>query len=342
MALEPDTGVLLINLGTPDSPTPAALRRYLREFLGDPYVIDLPAPARWLLLELVILPRRPRTSARAYQQIWTPEGSPLRVHTHALARALATRLDGVPVEVGMRYGTPSLASSLAALRARGARRFVFLPLFPHSAAATTGSVRAELERLLTRREAARWVPCFYNEPSFLEAWRETVAPLLDDFEPDHVLASYHGLPERQLRRADRDGDRCLARANCCEAADAAPSGCYRAQCYATTRGLQASLGLDPARSSTSFQSRLGRAPWIQPYTDDALRELAERGVQRLAVLCPSFVTDCLETLEEIGIRAAAQWRELGGEELRLAPCPNSSDAMADALVRLADGAVAFD
>jgi len=341
MALERDTGLLLINLGTPDAPTPAALRRYLREFLGDPYVIDLPALTRWLLLELVILPRRPRASARAYQQIWTAEGSPLRVHTFALAKALASRLEGVPVEVGMRYGTPSLASSLEALRARGARRFVFLPLFPHSAAATTGSVQAELGRLLATAESARWVPRFYNDPDFVEAWRETIAPTLDEFEPDHVLASYHGLPERQVHRADPRGDRCLVHAGCCEAADAAPNGCYRAQCYATTHCLQTSLDLDPERVSTAFQSRLGRTAWIQPYTDDRLRELAERGVRRLAVVCPSFVTDCLETLEEIGIRASATWRELGGEELRLVPCPNSSGTMAAALARLAERAVEF-
>jgi ferrochelatase len=341
MALEPGTGVLLINLGTPDAPTPAALRRYLREFLGDPGVIDLPAPARWLLLELVILPRRPKTSAHAYQQIWLPEGSPLRVHTLALGGALATRLDATPVEVGMRYGSPSLGDALESLRQRGARRFVFLPLFPHSAEATTGSIRGELSRLLAPGETARWMPRFYDDPGFLEAWRETAAPVLEEFEPDHVLVSYHSLPERHLRRADPQGTRCLTRADCCEAAASAASGCYRAQCYATTRCLQASLGLDPAHLSTSFQSRLGRARWIQPYTDEALRELAERGVRRLAVLCPSFVADCLETLEEIGIRGAAQWRELGGEQLRLVPCPNASPAMADALARLADRAVEF-
>jgi ferrochelatase len=339
LALEADTGVLLINLGTPAAPETGAVRRHLREFLGDPRVIDLPAPLRWLLLELVILPRRPRRSAEAYRKIWTDAGSPLMVYTQALARELEARLAGAPVEVGMRYGEPSLSSGLAALRARGARRFVALPLFPQTAEATTGSVRDALLRALAPDEEMRWVPSFYADAGFLEALRESMGPALDAFAPDHVLASYHGLPERQVRRADTSGERCLRAADCCDAPAAAAAGCYRAQCYATTRGLQTTLGLDPARLTTAFQSRLGRSVWIQPYTDEVIGELAQRGVRRLAVLCPSFVTDCLETLEEIGIRAAEQWQGLGGEELLLAPCPNASPAMADALARLAEQAV---
>lgn len=334
MSQDSRTGVALINVGTPDAPTPAALRKYLRQFLGDPRVLDMPAIARWLLLELVILPRRPRASAQAYAKIWTPEGSPLAVHTDALARELEAQLGGAPVEVGMGAGSPSIEHALSTLRARGARRIVCVPLFPQNAEATTGSVRAELARCLRPEDDAHIVPWFYDDPGFLRAWHATAAATLRDFGPDHVLLSYHGLPERQLQKSDASGTRCLVRPDCCDLADSASSGCYRAQCCATTRGLIDTLGLDPERVSTSFQSRLGRAVWMRPYTDDKLRELAAAGVRKLAVLCPSFVADCLETLEEIGMRGAEQWREHGGKEFELVACPNSRPEMADALAGL--------
>jgi len=335
MSLDSQTGIALINLGTPEAPTPRAVRRYLRQFLGDPDVIDLPAPLRWLLVNAVILPRRPRASAAAYRKIWTDQGSPLLVHTRALAEKVETELAGPPVEVGMRYGNPSIAGALAALRDRGARRFVAVPLFPHETDATTGSIRGELARVLGDGERAETSGAFYAAPDFVNAWRESARPALQAFEPDHVLLSYHGLPESAIRKADASGARCLRRPDCCKMADSARAGCYRAQCYATSRILIEGLELDPESTSTAFQSRLGRAAWIGPYTDDALRDLASRGVRRLAVLCPSFVVDCLETLEEIGIRAGEQWRELGGDELRLAPCPNAGPEMAAVVARLA-------
>ena len=341
MEFQPDTGVLLINLGTPDAPTPQALRRYLRQFLGDPRVLVMPALARWLLLELVILPRRPRKSAEAYRQIWTDEGSPLLVHMAALGRAVEAELAGPPVEIGMRYGSPSIEQGLERLRARGAERFVLLPLFPQRAEAVTGSIRAECERLLDAAAQARWIDDFYATPAFLEAWRAVAAPVLDDFQPDHVLLSYHGLQQSQIERSDPVGGHCLVAPDCCDAAAAQAGGCYRAQCFATTKGLVAALGLDPARVSTSFQSRLGSGQWIQPYTDEVFGELAARGVRRLAVLCPAFVTDNLETLEEIGLRGAEQWQSLGGEAFRLVPCPNASPAMATAVAALARDAGPF-
>jgi len=335
MSSDTTTGVLLINLGTPDAPTPAALRRYLRQFLGDPRVLVMPAPLRWLLLELVILPRRPRKSAEAYQKIWTDEGSPLRVQMDALGLAVEERLDGLPVEIGMRYGSPSIADGLQRLRERGADRFALLPMFPQQAEAVTGSIRAECERLLSDPDTARWIDDFYDDPGFLEAWRQSAADVLREFRPDHILISYHGLPERQVERGDPIGGHCLTRSDCCDAPAASTGGCYRAQCFSTTQGLVSTLGLDAAKVTTAFQSRLGRTPWIQPYTDEAFTRLAAQGIRRLAVLCPAFVTDNLETLEEIGIRGAEQWHELGGEALRLVPCPNASPAMADALARLA-------
>ncbi|MCA9512987.1 MAG: ferrochelatase, partial [Myxococcales bacterium] len=312
MSLASDVGVLLINLGTPDAPTPAATRRYLAEFLSDPRVIDLPAPLRWLLLHGVILRTRPRRSAEAYAQIWREDGSPLLVHSLALARGVERELAGAaPVALAMRYGAPSIEDGLDALRARGARRFVLIPLFPQHAEATTGSALAAARERLGPDERAVAVEPFFAEPEFAQAWRECAGERLRAFAPDHVLLSYHGLPERQVLRADATGARCLATPDCCTASDAgARAGCYRAQCFATTTHLARALDLSPDRHSTSFQSRLGRARWIEPHTDAELPALAARGVRRLAVLCPAFVSDCLETLEEIGIRAAAQWRAL--------------------------------
>jgi ferrochelatase len=189
--------------------------------------------------------------------------------------------------------------------------------------------------------ARRWdtiptsvVGAFYDEPGFIEAFASSARPLIEDFAPDHVLMSYHGLPEDQLRRSDTLGERCLAKVDCCDAKDAPGRGCYRAQCLATSRALIDALGLDAPRCSTSFQSRLGRTPWIRPYTDELLPELAERGVRRLAVLSPAFVADCLETLEELGIRLREQWTELGGEAMLLCPCPNGDPEWARALAQL--------
>jgi ferrochelatase len=328
MASRP-TGVLLTQLGTPASTEVADVRAYLREFLSDPRVIDIPAPARWLLLNAVILPFRPRRSAEAYRAIWTPEGSPLLVHSRALAEALGKTLgEGFRVELGMRYGEPRLADALERLLAADVEHVVALPLFPQYAASSTGSALERLHALA----GARWnvpplstVGAFFDDPGFVAAVAERARPALERFQADHVLFSYHGLPERQIRRSDETGVHCLADPGCCDALVPANRSCYRAQCFATSRALAAALALPAERCTTSFQSRLGRTPWIRPYTDLVLPELADRGMRRLLVLCPSFVADCLETLEEIGIRARAQWRELGGEALELVPCVNASD-----------------
>jgi len=329
------TGVLLINLGTPDAPRPREVRRYLREFLSDPRVLSMHPLARWLLLHLVILPLRPRRSAEAYAQIWQPEGSPLLIHGLALRERVAAELGpDYTVELGMRYGNPSLAEALGRLRQAAVGRIVALPLFPQYSAAATASALARLHELL----ASDWdVPtvttlgAFYGEPGFHEAWRVTAADGLARFAPDHVLFSYHGLPESQLRRSDPSGRFCLSDADCCNEVGTRNRDCYRAQCLATTRALARALALPPERCSSSFQSRLGRTPWIRPYTDEVLGELAARGVRRLAVLCPAFASDCLETLEEIGLRAREQWLELGGEDFHLAPCPNADPAFARAI-----------
>jgi ferrochelatase len=323
-------GVLLLNLGTPDSPAVADVRRYLREFLSDPRVIDIPALPRWLLLNLVILPFRPRTSAGAYQKVWTPQGSPLLVHSRGLAAGVAKQLgDRFVVELAMRYGAPSIPAAIERLQAAGVGRISVLPLFPQYSSAATGSALARVFKALSEEQnipSLRALPAFYENSDFISAFAGVARPALEAFDPDFVLFSYHGLPERQVRASDRSGRHCFASDDCCAAIGDANADCYRAQCFATTRALAAALGLPAEAHSVSFQSRLGRTPWIRPYTDHVLPELAGRGLRRLAVMCPAFVADCLETLEEIAIRAKQQWEQAGGDELLLVPSLNADPA----------------
>jgi ferrochelatase len=331
-------GLLLINLGSPDEPTTPAVRRYLREFLSDPRVIDINPLGRAVLLHAVILPFRPARSAAAYQKVWQEDGSPLLAHSHALAAAVQGRLgDGWKVELAMRYGSPSIASALERLRAAGAGDIVVLPLYPQYAASSTGSSLEEVFRVA----GAEWVvpnlkvvPPFYDDAGYLDAFAAVGRPVLAADRYDHVLFSFHGLPERQVRKTDPSGTHCLAEDGCCDAIGPKNRDCYRAQSYATARALAARLGLSGDGYSVSFQSRLGRTPWIRPYTDIVLPELAQAGKKRVAVFCPAFVADCLETLEEIGIRAREQWAELGGERLTLVPSLNSAPEWVDAVVNL--------
>ena len=330
-------GLLLINLGTPDAPRPREVRRYLREFLSDPRVLDMPALLRFLLLELVILPRRPRASAEAYQKIWTTEGSPLLVHGRALAGKVQALLgDAVQVELAMRYGRPSIASALDRLAAAGVSRLTVFPLYPHYSSAATGSVIEEVER----RAAGRWsaqdlriVPPFYHHPAYIEARAELARPFLAPM-PERVFFSFHGLPERQIRKGDPSGTHCLVRADCCAAIGPVNHSCYRAQCFAAARLLAERLGVPEERRIVCFQSRLGRSPWLTPNTDEVLAAEARRGVRR-AVLIPAFVTDCLETLEELAIRGVEVWRQNGGETLQVVPALNASDRFAEAVVEIA-------
>ncbi|MBI3848070.1 MAG: ferrochelatase [Planctomycetes bacterium] len=320
-------GVLLVNLGTPDAPETREVRRYLREFLSDPRVLDMSALGRWLLLNLVILPRRPKVSAEAYRKIWTDDGSPLLVQGRALARFVQTALGpDVPVVLAMRYGNPSIAAGLDDLRGRGVDRVCVFPLYPHYSSASTGST---LE-LVYRLAGERWntpfldvVPPFFDHPGMIAAFAAIGRKVIDDLRPDHVLFSFHGLPERQIRKSDESGAHCLASAGCCDRIVDANRNCYRAQCFATARGIAGGLELEATRWSVSFQSRLGRTPWIQPFTDVVIPELAAKGVRRVAVFSPAFVADCLETLEEIGIRAREQFHTAGGEDLRLVPSLNT-------------------
>jgi len=336
-------GLLLLNLGTPDSTSTADVRRYLREFLSDPRVIDIPAVARWALLNFVILPFRPKQSAAAYEKVWTERGSPLRFHGEDLAAKVRERLGpDVPVSLAMRYGKPSIDAALEELRLAGVDRLVVFPLFPQYSSAAWGSAVEKVYAELSGRwnvPTVHVVPPFYAEPSYLRGFAVVARRVIDDMEPDLVLMSFHGLPERHCTKSDDSGAHCFVKPDCCAAIVQANRNCYRAQCFASARGIAAELGLADDAYEVTFQSRLGRTPWIRPYTDIRLVELANEGVKRIAVLSPAFVADCLETLEELAIRNAADFRAAGGEELRLVPSLNSDDTWADAVVELSTRAL---
>ncbi len=323
------TGVLLINLGSPDGPDTASVRRYLREFLCDARVIDIPPVPRWLLVYGYISVFRSPKSAHAYQKIWTAQGSPLVQAGRDLAKRVQEILgDAYHVRVAMRYQSPSIKNEVKALLDSGVDRIHALPLYPQFAGASTASSFEELMRVLSKEIAfpeLKVIGDFYDHPGFIAAFADVAIKHLANFKADHVLYSYHGLPEHQMQSADRSGQHCLKTPDCCFKMSSVNRLCYRAQCFATTYALQKAMGRTMEDSSLSFQSRLGRATWIQPYTDQELPILINRGVRRLAVMCPAFVADCLETLEEIQIRAAEDWKALGGESLTLVPSLNSEE-----------------
>ncbi|MGK5084089.1 ferrochelatase [Bdellovibrionota bacterium FG-1] len=334
--------LLLINLGTPDAPTPEKVKKYLAEFLMDPYVIDISAPLRWLLVHGIILRTRPKKSARLYQKIWTDAGSPLLLHLYALVDKVQERLDlgatgGWKVVSAMRYGQPSIERALLRIQSEGIRQVSVWPLYPqYSLAATESS--CEAVRQIARRVAPglelSFRREFYDDALFLDAFAAVARQDRRSFNFDHLLMSFHGLPERQVKKTDSSGAHCLVGQACCEKIIESNRNCYRAQCFATARALASRLELAPDQYSIGFQSRLGRTPWIQPYTEQMYSQLAARGVKRLAVMCPAFVADCLETLEEIKIRGEDMFRRAGGEQLHLIPSLNSSDLWADALTQM--------
>ncbi len=320
------TGILLINLGTPDAPKTKEVRRYLREFLFDPRVIDIHPLGRWLLLNLIILPFRPKKSAHAYRQVWMDDGSPLLVYGKKLKSALSKTFEteGCPVELGMRYGNPSLKKSMNLLLEQGCNRIIAVPLYPQYASSTVGSVIEALYQETSQHwdiPQLQIIPPFYTEPSFIEAWKKVGEPFLKE-QPDHILFSFHGLPLRHLEKSDASKNTCKNDQNCCTKLSTSNRNCYRAQCYNTAESIAQRFQLANKKWSVSFQSRLGRDEWIRPYTDEHLENLAKQGIKKLLVFCPAFVADGLETLEEIQIRAAEDFKNFGGEELILVPSLN--------------------
>ncbi len=318
--------IVLSNLGSPDSTDVRDVRRYLDEFLMDGRVLDVPWLVRRLIVSLFILPRRPRESAEAYRSIWWDEGSPLVVISRRVTAAVQAGVD-VPVELGMRYGRPSIAEAIdrAIERAGGSVESVyFVALYPHYAMSTVETAVEKAREHLRRAHPDVRLdvhPPFFDHPAYVEALVESARPVLDRGF-DHLLFSYHGLPERHLRKTDPTGSHCLRAANCCSMPSAAFATCYRAQCFRTTDEFAERAALPDDAYSVSFQSRLGRDKWLEPATSDELVRLAREGVRRLRVICPAFVSDCLETLEEIGIRGRETFLEAGGEDFELIPCLN--------------------
>lgn len=297
-------GIVLVNLGSPDTPSVTDVRHYLRQFLMDERVIDSPYWIRKFVVECLILPFRPRKSAHAYQKIWTPEGSPLVVISRRVKQLLQAGLP-FPVALGMRYGNPSIESAIRELLDAGVDRIFLLPLYPHYAKSSTETVVVEVHRVLRALNARALLevqPPFYNDPLYVDALTESARPYLDRGY-DHLLFSYHGLPERHLQNVTPETD-------------------YRHQVYETTRLFVEKMRIPQDKYSVSFQSRLGRDPWIKPYTDFEIPKLASQGVRRLTVISPAFVSDCLETLEELGMRARDQFLAAGGESFQLIPCMN--------------------
>lgn len=309
-------GVLLTNLGTPDAPTPEALRSYLAEFLSDPDVVKLPRLVWWPLLHGVILRRRPAKSAAAYARIWTKDGSPLLVHSEALAAALklelATRLGrALPLALGMRYGRPALAEALGELKRAGVSRILVLALYPQYSGATAGSTIAAITRLAER--AVEFIPDYYAHPGYVAALAGSVREFWETHgRGERLLISFHGIPQAMSSRGDP----------------------YRSQCTRTAQFLAGQLQLTPGQWQPVFQSRFGRARWLQPYTEDRLKQLATQGVRSVDVICPGFATDCLETLEEIALRYAETFRAAGGRELRYIPALNARPDHVHALADL--------
>ena len=312
------TGVLVVNLGTPDAPTPEAVRRFLAEILSDRRVVDLPRLPWQAVLRAFILPFRPAKSARAYQQIWTPAGSPLLTGTEALTRALARRLAALNAEapavtLGMTYGNPSIGRALEKLAAAGVGRIVVLPLYPQYSATT---VAAALDRV--HAALAGWdapperlaIEGYHAEPAYIDALAASIRAARTSF--DHLVFSFHGIPQRYSDRGDP----------------------YAGECAATARLVAEKLALPAERWSVAYQSRVGRARWLQPYTEDRLRALAGSGVARVAVACPGFAVDCVETLEEIAIRGAAAYVAAGGIDFQYIPALNDDAAQVDCLARL--------
>lgn len=324
-------GVLLINLGSPKSPAVADVKRYLREFLMDGRVIDSPWAVRYPLVNWMIIPRRAHQSAEAYASIWTRAGSPLVVTSQNVAEELRRRVD-VPVELAMRYQEPSVAEAVNNLVYQGVTEMFVIPLFPHFAMSSfeTAAKRAiEVAFEQAPHMKVRVAEPFYDEPDYIEA---LVASAKAYLKPDtHLLFSFHGLPERHLRKADPTGKHCLTKENCCEEPNPAHRTCYRAHCYKTVASFAKEAGLARANYTVAFQSRLGREQWMKPYTDLELSRLPKEGIKKLAVICPAFVSDCLETLEEIGMRGRKIFLANGGEEFTLIPCLNEHPIWIQAL-----------
>ena len=320
-------GVLLVNLGSPESPDAKDVKPYLDEFLMDKYVIDVPYLLRALLVRGIILRKRPEKSAEAYKKIWWNEGSPLIVLSKRMYEKVR-KLTDLPVSLAMRYGKPNILSGLQELHDKGVTEVLLFPLYPQHAMASTVTILVLAEELRKKHFPHMTfsdVPAFYNKPDYIQNLADSIKNHLKDFEYDHLLFSYHGIPERHIRKTDVTKSHCKIDGDCCKTKSEAHQFCYRHQCYETTRQVVELLQIPKEKYSQTFQSRLAGDKWLEPYTDVEINKMPAKGIKKLAVVTPAFVADCLETLEEIAMEANHQFKEHGGEAFLAIPCLNDSD-----------------
>lgn len=330
--------VLLVNLGSPDSPSVPDVRRYLNEFLMDGRVIDVAWPLRRLIVGMILI-NRPKASAHAYQTVWTKEGSPLIVTSRNVQRLLQERVE-VPVELAMRYQNPPVEAAVQNLARQGVTRLHVIPLFPHYAMSSYETAVERVKEVVAKRApqiSLSVEPPYGDAPEFIAALVASARPQLDQGF-DHLLFSFHGVPERQIKKSDPTGGHCLTMEDCCHAASEAHKFCYRHQCYRTAEEFAKQAALPAGKWSVAFQSRLGRDPWLRPYTDKELERLAAAGAKKLLVICPAFVSDCLETIEEIGMRGQETFLQAGGKEFGRIACLNEHPAWIAALANMVERA----
>ncbi len=326
-------GVLLVNLGSPESPEPKDVKTYLGEFLMDERVIDVPLWARTLLVKGIILNTRPKASAAAYKKIWWDEGSPLIVISERLKDKVQKKVE-IPVALAMRYGSMTIKKGLQELVDKGVKEVFLIPLYPQFAMATTETILVLAEEV---RKAhfpdlkITSLPAFYNEKDYIEVLSKSISRHLNGKKHDHLLFSYHGVPERHIRNSDVTKSHCKIDGSCCITPSKAHEFCYRHQCLEVTRQVAEKLNLKEGTYSTSFQSRLGFDPWLQPYTDRTIERLGKQGVKNMAIVTPAFVSDCLETLEEIAMEGEEIFHEVGGQNFTTVPCLNDDDNWVDLL-----------
>jgi len=326
-------GVLLVNLGSPDSTSIKDVRKYLDEFLMDERVIDIPYWKRFLLIKGIILNTRPKRSAEAYKKIWWKEGSPLVVISERFKEKITKKID-TPVVLGMRYGSMSIKNALQSLHDKNVNEVLLVPLYPHYAMSSFETVVEKVYEIRNRffdEIKLDVLPAFYNNNDYIEMMSKNLKNNIKDFNYDQILFSYHGIPERHILKSDTTKSHCKINGSCCDESSVAHMTCYRHQCFETTKSIANKLGLKDGTYSNSFQSRLLKDPWLKPYTDFELEELPGKGFKKIAVITPSFVTDCLETLEEIAMVGKEQFLKAGGEEFIHIPCLNDDDQWVDTM-----------
>lgn len=316
-----------MNLGSPDSPTPKAVKPYLDEFLMDERVIDVPKWLRNIIVRGIILRTRPKKSAKAYAKIWWDEGSPLVVISERFQEKVKAKTQ-LPVALGMRYGSMTIKNALKELNDKGVREVLLVPLYPHYAMSSYETVvvkvMEEQQRYFPEMELTT-LPAFYKNHDYIKILSHSISKGLEGFDYDHILFSYHGIPERHIRKSDPTRFHCKIDGKCCNTNSVAHNTCYRHQCFDTTKKVVAHLGLPVDKVSNSFQSRLPNDPWLKPYTDFEFERLAKEGKESLAVITPAFVSDCLETLEEIAMEGKDQFMEAGGKNYKHIPCLNDDE-----------------